>query len=273
MLKVGISLILIGFLTISFAQKSDSAQWLMIGELEIGENEKWAIDGLENCIITSKNVIQKYDSAGVLQFFQSSKSFGRLTSIQSINPMKWITFSEEQQLICLLDNTLTLSEQCIDLSGFGIGNATHIAVSSQPDKLWVLDQLNSRLLLLSLGRTNQFQEISNLKGILNISMIASILEWNNELFLYDAAGIIYQFDVYGSLISANKFENIKGFAVKDNTLLLIQNNQLLLHNLAIPEKKLIDLPIKNVYEVKISGNFFYFRTENKIYKYTLLFNQ
>jgi hypothetical protein len=166
-----------------------------------------------------------------------------------------------------------LSEQCLDLSEFGIGNATHIAVSSQSDKLWVLDQLNSRLLLLSLGRTNQFQEISNLKGILNISMIASIQEWNNQLFLLDAAGIIYQFDVYGSLLSANKFDNIKDFAVKENNLILIQSNQLLLTNLAISEKKLIDLPIKNVFEVKISGNFFYFRTENKIYKYTLLFNQ
>lgn len=273
MIKFGLSLILIGVAAISFAQKSDSTSWLKVGELKIDQDEKWAIDGLENCIITSKNVIQKYDSAGVLKFSQSSKSFGRLNSIQSINPMKWITFSEEQQLICLLDNTLTLSEQCIDLSGFGIGNATHIAVSSQSDKLWVLDQLNSRLLLLSLGRTNQFQEISNLKGILNISMIASIQEWDNQLFLFDAAGVIYQFDVYGSLLSANKFENIKDFAVKDNTLVLVQNNQLLLRDLAVPEKKLIDLPIKNVLEVKISGNFFYFRTENKIYKYTLLFNQ
>ncbi|MEY3425055.1 MAG: hypothetical protein RL679_413 [Bacteroidota bacterium] len=272
-MKIAISIVLMGFFTISFAQKSDSTRWLKVSELEMGQDEKWALDGLENCIITSKNVIQKYDSAGVLQFFQSSKSFGRLTSIQSINPMKWITFSEEQQLICLLDNTMTLSEQCIDLSGFGIGNATHIAVSSQSDKLWVLDQLNSRLLLLSLGRTNQFQEISNLKGILNISMIASFQEWNNQLFLCDAAGTIYQFDVYGSLLSATKFENIQDFAVKENNLVLVQNNQLLLYNLAVPEKKLIDLPIKNVFEVKISGNFFYFRTENKIYKYTLLFNQ
>jgi hypothetical protein len=100
-------------------------------------------------------------------------------------------------------------------------------------------------------------------------MIASIQEWNNQLFLFDAASTIYQFDVYGSLLSANKFENIKDFAVKENNLVLVQNNQLLFYNLAVPEKKLIDLPIKNVFEVKISGNFFYFRTDNKILKFVL----
>lgn len=251
------------------AQTQDSLLWENKGELKIGNNEIWSVDVLGNVYITSKNVINKYDSTGLLKFSQSIKSFGRLEDIQAINTMKIVTFSEEQQTICLLDNTLTLSDECIDLSDFNIENASHFAVSGQPDKIWVVDQLNSKLLLLSLGRTDQFQEIENLKGILNMSQILSIQEVNNELFLRDAKSSIYQFDLYGSLLNRFEFKEIDAFIVKDENLVLLQNDQLILHNLLLSKQKIIELPVKGICDVKISGNFFYFRNENKILKYSL----
>ena len=45
-MKIAISIVLMGFFTISFAQKSDSTRWLKVGELEIGQDEKWAIASL-----------------------------------------------------------------------------------------------------------------------------------------------------------------------------------------------------------------------------------
>lgn len=251
------------------AQFPDSLQWSKIGELKIEKDEIWSVDGLENVFITSKSVINKYDSIGELKFSQSIKSLGRLRDMQSINTMKLVTFSEEQQTICLLDNTLTLSEECLDLSTFNIDNASHIAVSGQSDKIWVVDQLNSKLLLLSLGRTDQFQEIKNLKGILNISQIISIQEVNNELFLSDSKGNIYHFDLYGSLLHMHDFNDLHDFVVKGDNLILLQSKQLIVSNLITQEKNYINLPIKNVCEVKISGNYFYFRAENKILKYSL----
>lgn len=257
------------FTTTVFSQFPDSLQWEEKGELHIDKDEIWSVDGLENVFITSNNVINKYDSIGELKFSQSIKSLGRLRDLQSINTMKLVTFSEEQQTICLLDNTLTLSEECLDLSNFSIDNASHIAVSGQSDKIWVVDQLNSKLLLLSLGSTDQFQEIKNLKGILNISQIIEIQEANNELFLSDSNGNIYQFDLYGSLVNKYEFKELDGFVVKNENLILLQNNQLIVSNLSGQEINYIKLPIKNVCDVKISGNFFYFRAENKILKYSL----
>jgi hypothetical protein len=184
--------------------------------------------------------------------------------------MKVIGFSEEQQAICMLDNTLTLGEDCIDLTKFDIGNASHIAVSAQSDKLWVVDQLNSRLLLLSLGNTNQYQEIKNLQGILNIAEIRSIKEVNNQLFLADSKGKIYQFDLYGSLLSVYESSVFLDFMLKDETLILLSEDQLILLNMLSNEKKIVNLPMKGILEVQLSGNFFYFRTENKILKYALI---
>jgi hypothetical protein len=176
--------------------------------------------------------------------------------------MKIVAFSEEQQSICFFDNTLTQSDKFIDISEFNIVSGHFIARSSQQEKLWVLDQQNSTLILISLNRSNQFQEISNLSGLLNLNEITFITEEKNQLFVADKSGKICIFDLYGSL--KNCFE----FPVFD-ALIGCENDQIEFFNTKNLENKKLFFPIKGVKECKLSGNYFYFRTENKIYKYTL----
>ena len=251
------------------AQIFDSLHWEKNGEYVINQDDIWSVDVLGNVYITKNKILQKFDSTGVLKFSQSIKSFGRIKEFQSINTMKLVSFSEEQQSVCILDNTLTLSEECLNLSNFDIGNASHIAVSGQPDKLWVVDQLNSKLLLLSLNGTNQFQEIKNLKGILNSAEIVSIQEVENHLFLVDSKGDIFEFDLYGSLINVYKFDFFKNMTVKDMSFVLLLNDQINIRHLNESSNDFIKLPTNGIDEFKLSGNFFYFRTENKILKYSL----
>lgn len=251
------------------SQIVDSIEWHKKGEYTIGKDDIWAIDGMDNVLITKNKGINKFDSTGVLKFSQSIKSYGRLLEILPINTMKILIFSEEQQSICLLDNTLTLSEECIDLSIFNIGNASHISVSGQPDKIWVLDELNSKLVLLSLGGTNQFQEIKNLKGILNMADVTFIKEVNNELFVADSKGKIYQFDLYGSLIGVHDNSNFQSLAIKESSLILLDNNSLIIQNMKLSDKKILMLPVHGITDFKLSGDYFYFRCENKIFKYGL----
>jgi hypothetical protein len=271
------SILSIAFIIAAFyqakSQEIDTVQWKKRGEIKIGFEDVWSVDILGNIYSTDDRVINKYDSIGKLKFSQSIKSFGHLKDLQPINPMKVIGFSEEQQIICVLDNTLTLSDECVDLTRFDIGNASLIAVSGQSDKLWVLDQLNSKLLLLSLNHSSQFQEVKNLQGILNMAEILLIKEVNNELFLADAKGKIYQFDVYGSLLSVYEHPGLKDILVKDNNLIILTNNQLILSNMLSNEKKIMNLPMKGVSEVELSGNYFYFRAENKIVKYSLILHK
>jgi hypothetical protein len=253
----------------SLSQVFDSLVWEKNGDYSIGQEDVWSVDVLGNVYITNNKVLQKFDSTGILKFSQSIKSFGRIKEIQSINTMKLVTFSEEQQAACLLDNTLTLIEECLDLSNFDIGNASHVAVSGQPDKLWVIDQLNSKLLLLSLNGTNQFQEIKNLKGIINISEIISIQEIENHLFLVDSKNKIVEFDLYGSLINTYEFEPFKNMLIKDGSFVLLRNDSLNIRHINESSNDFIELPTIGINEVKLSGKFFYFRTENKILKYSL----
>lgn len=268
---------ILAFFLICFAghaQPGDSiirSSWKLEGEYSIGDNEVWSTDILGNVYLTDRKVIRKYDSTSVQKFSQSVKSFGKVTEIRPVNTMKLVLFSEDQQILCWMDNTLTLGEECIDLSKYGIGLAVHIAASGQPEKLWVVDQLNSELLLLDLSRTNQSQQIRNLKGILNMSDIKAISEVNNELFLLDNQGLIYRFDLYGSLIANYEFKQVNGFAVKDDALLVLTSDEVIVQHLTDEHKMSVRLPLDGVEEFRVSGSFFYFRAENKILKYSPVF--
>jgi hypothetical protein len=137
----------------------------------------------------------------------------------------------------------------------------------------VIDQLNSKLFLLDLSGRNQFQEIKNLKGILNMSDVRSMVEVNNELFILDASGMIYRFDLYGSLINSYSFTNAKEFMVKDDAMVVLTENSLIISHFSDDDKKIFSLPGSGVNDFGISGNFFYFRVENKILKFALTFDR
>lgn len=249
--------------------RSQENDWKLEKEIALSKEGVWSVDEFNNVYIAENNTLTKTDSIGQLKFKQSIKSFGNLSAIEIINSMKIVVFSEEQQSIGFFDNTLTQSDNSIDLSELNIVNARIISRSSQQEKLWVLDQQNSTLFLISLNRSNQFQEISNLSGLLNLNDIRFIKEEKNQLFIADKSGKICLFDVYGSLKNCFNFPRFDALTFKGDFIIGCQNDQIEFFNTKNLETKKLLFPIKGVKECKLSGNYFYFRTDNKIYKYTL----
>jgi hypothetical protein len=249
--------------------RSQENDWKLEKEIALSKEGVWAVDEFNNVYIAANNTLTKTDSIGQLKFKQSIKSFGNLSAIEIINSMKIVVFSEEQQSIGFFDNTLTQSDNSIDLSELNIVNARIISRSSQQEKLWVLDQQNSTLFLISLNRSNQFQEISNLSGLLNLNDITFIKEEKNQLFVADKSGKICLFDVYGSLKNCFDSPRFDALTIKGDFIIGCQNDQIEFFNTKNLETKKLLFPIKGVKECKLSGNYFYFRTDNKIYKYTL----
>ena len=243
--------------------------WDQKASFKIDSNDIWAVDVLGNTYITKKETIQKYDSVGKFKFSQSQKSSGRLSSIQTVNTMKLVVFSEEQQEMCFFDNTLTAYESCVDFSDYQISNASSMAVSSQPDKFWVYDQLNSRLHLLSLEQTDQAQEIENLKGMLNSIQLTSMFEADNFLYLIDLNQGIFILDIYGSLVNFINRRNIKGFQVDNKNYYFLEEKNLIIINKETNQEIEIVLPSKEITEFKKMGNSYFFRSPQEIRKYHL----
>lgn len=255
-------------ISLAFSQET-STVWVKGLSWDIGANEVWNVDIMNNFLITRRNVIEKYDSTGVLKFSQSIRSIGKLTEIEPLNTMKIYVFSEEQQQLCVFDNTLTLSEKCLDLSEFGIGMALHIAGSVQSDRVWVLDQLNSRLISIKVGRMATSQEVKNLAGILNMQSISAITEFNNELYLTDYSKGVYRFDLYGSLLDFYPVEACDQLMVINGNLLTLCDGTLNMLELNTGKTSSLGLPITDVTAFRVIGNNFWFQSGNKVINYRL----
>jgi hypothetical protein len=191
-------LVLFTFITVFPASGQES--WKQCWTMPLSEESAWDADPSGNVYLYNNESISKLDSTGKLLLTQSAKSIGTIEKIDASNRLKIAVFSEEQQQVCYLDNALALQSDCIDLTAAGIGLAQHFATSVQTDRIWIYDQLNSELQLVTL-RGNQRQTVQNLRSLLEIGMVTQLFEFNNVLYLVDNLGQVATFDNFGTFLS------------------------------------------------------------------------
>jgi hypothetical protein len=253
-------------------------RWISEHKFKLNASDLWSVDKLENVYISDGESIKKYDSTGVLKFQQSIKSFGKVTQLAPVNSMKLIYFSQEQQTLCFLDNTLTTTDDCIDLADYDIYNAEWIATSTRPELLWVYDNVNSTLKLISLSSLGKVNlEIVNLQGVLGLVSIDQMFEAGQNLYVLDRSSGVYQLDFYGGLL--NKWKNVGELAIEadeESHLFLLRDSDLLTQGLlrgSSEKHAIFNLPIEGISEFRIKGTHLYFRTSKTVHKYTLHFNE
>lgn len=250
--------------------KNDSikVKWSKQLSFNLGKNHNWSADVLGNIYIEKNDVIRKYDSTGMLKYEQSVKALGDMTQLVPVNTMKLVHFSEEQQTLCYLDNTLTISEECINLLDEGINNASVVTSSIRPDKMWIFDNLNSTLLLLDVeGTKDETVRIINLLGLLGANDIDKMKE-NNQLYILDKSKGIYILDMYGNLANSMLLDGIIDFDVEDN-IYLLRNNQLEIYSLNGDLILILDLPINEVTKLRVVNNQIFLGTAKIVDKYLL----
>ncbi len=252
--------------------QADSILWIKKAEYKIDSVDIWTSDLLGNIYIYSNQSINKYDSIGTFKFSQSIKSIGNIESMNIINSMKMVSFSEEQQVACYLDNTLSKSEDCIDLTDKNIDFATLLATSSRPNFLWVYDQGNNQLRFISIVNDKQEQTIENIRGILNSEHIDAMVERNNQLYISIKQKGLYILDMYGSLNKSFLSADIQTFEANENYNYVIENEMLNITQLATGKSISIPMPLPNVSEMRLDANHLYFRNKNTIVKYLLTFS-
>lgn len=246
-------------------------EWVKGVDYKIDSLSKWKADGLGNVYVFKNNVINKYDSLGVFKFSESQKNVGSIKDVLPVNAMKVLLFSEEQQMICSSDNTLTNYSGCIDLSSLDIEYATMVSSSSQPDKFWVFDQINYDLVLYSLLGT-QSQKITNIKRTIGFNSIEYLKEHENKLFIYDKTIGLYLFDIYGSVINFYPILGATSIAVSNNLVLFQFENSMLIWDFKTNKELTLPLPIVGVKEIQKQEDVYYLQLKNKIYKYRLVLN-
>lgn len=260
---------LLVIVALSFAFfKHEEPKLVWVKEHEINVKPKaWGVDPLGNIIYADKEVIYKLDTSFSVQFKQSIKEFGEITHIDASHAQKSLVFSEDQQQIFFLDNTLTLTTNGLDLADEGIGYATHVSYSNQPTRYWVYDYDNFKLWLFD-DLKNKPSVIENLNGVLNGLHVDKLFEAENTLFIWDKSKGVFLFDVYGSLIKKYEIKGADAITYFDGSFYYLKKGKLY-KSLKGGGEMNLDFPEENVKELHMEEQDFYLQTDNKIIKYSL----
>lgn len=255
---------LVVFPSILFAQNPKQ-----VHTFKLRTESVWHADLLGNVYIADKDLLVKYDTTGTKQYSQSIKSLGRINSILSINTMRIVLFSELQQTFTIMDNTLSEAAKTYDLSELDFGYVPKMAVSSQPNKFWIYDQSNSRLVLLDLSRTNQQQEIGNVRGILNSTEVTWMKEDNNKLYLFDSKKQLYIFDLYGSLIDVMAFPKANRVEIFQNQIFVITEEGVQRYRKEDGSFEKIEIVGQKIREFQWSNNSLFIQNELELIKFKI----
>lgn len=253
-----------------FGAGQDTIQWNFEWKTDSLSNPIWNVDPFGNLIVSEKDKLKKFDSLGTQKFVQSNKYFGVISSVDPSNPMKTLIFSDQQQLIGYVDNTLSKQQENIELSSFDLSYVTLVSTSGQPDKFWVYDQDNSVIVLIS-KNVQQRQRIENISGLLGCKDIIQLFETDNYLYLIDKQRGIYQFDIYGTLVFHWENAGIVCAQVEGKFAYLLKKDKLQVLDLTNQEIVNFPLPSGDFLKFKKALNHFYFGTLSNIQRYSIEF--
>ena len=184
--------------------------------------DTWTIDGQNNLLVVSENNIQKKAINGERRFNQTFKSLGNIQSISPINSMKILLFSDVQQSIAIVDNTLSQQGDIIDLSDLGFSNVVFICASNRPNLIWVFDQFRSSLNLVDFQKSQILQSIQNVETTGN--SILEMKEYQDHLYVLFSDGMMNRYDFLLNFSGSYALENCQQFGFWNQQIVCLDAN-------------------------------------------------
>ena len=228
----------------------------------------WIPDGTGNILFFQANNLYKAQKGQLPTFTQSIRATGEITQLLPINAFKTILFSEDQQQVCILDNTFSPNGNCIDLEDFEIQNAKLCAVSARPNLTYIFDEFNSNLLLVDLIEQTIKQSVLNITALMERELnIIELREHNNELFLLCSDGSVLVFDMFLNL-KGQLTKKFKALNFWNDYIVELNSNRLDFSSLKNNEIS-FTLNCCEAKSLRIHGNSFYFSEETVLSTYEL----
>jgi hypothetical protein len=245
--------------------------WKLEQTYENNNIEAWDITPLEELIVSEQGTLHKLDTNFKVAFTQSRKEFGTISKIDARHSLKTMLFSENQQMIGFVDNTLSFQDGKIDLALLNIGYGTHVCYSDQTSRFWVFDEQNARLVRFEGIKSSVAQsEISNLMAITYNDMPTSLIESQNQLFLFYEGQDIFVFDYYGSLLRKYFHEDAIQIYPTEKYLYILKKSAIVRLNRKTDQEESIALPIRGIEDLRVFGNEVYFKDKKGVSKYSLI---
>ncbi|TAF86508.1 MAG: hypothetical protein EAZ48_05075 [Flavobacteriia bacterium] len=249
--------ILIGF-------HSMAQTWILEKELMLKDSTyHWTSDEWGQLYQWKDNTVWLQNEQNQQPFQETYKILGDISDIQPINGLRGLLFSENQQMLGLVDNTLQLQEGIIAFYELDFSSVSKIAASSRPDFIWIFDQYRERLILYNFKQAEVIQIVDNCFGDSKDAQIVQFFEFQQNLICLLSDGRYFEYD--RNLTLVKKLTLTPGLTLFgfQNEIWLQDQNYIEKLKPSIHSGR-IELPTPSYQQLQVLQDLFYFQQGQKI---------
>lgn len=260
--------VLILFSGLLFANFYFGQTWILEKELLLKNSaNNWTSDEWGQLYQWKDNTVWLLQNQNNIPFQETYKTFGEITSLQPINGLRALIFTESQQLLGILDNTLQLKEGSLAFYDLNFSNVTKVSASVRPDFIWIFDQYRERLILFQINTAQAQQIVDNCFDGIGEQHILAFFEHQQNLICQLSDGRYYEFDRNLTLVKKQTLAPMLLFSFQ-NDLWGLHNNQIQKLNQNTTANA-IELPLVGYNQLQVLQDRFYFQQGQKISVYRL----
>ncbi len=184
-----------------------------------GSITDFTVDHMGSLYLVLDNArLKKLDIKGdSVSVFNDIRRFGRITSVDAVNPFTVLLFFRESSTIVVLDRLLSV-RNVIDLRKAGILRAKAIRLSYD-NNIWVFDELSNKISKVDQKGKIVFESADLRVVFPRPPSFSAIFENYGYLYLYDQQQGWFVFDYYGSFVKKHAFVNWRDAQVSDGKML------------------------------------------------------
>ena len=243
--------------------------WVLEKELVLKDSTyHWTSDEWGQLYQWKANTVWLQQNQNTVPFQETFKILAEISDVQPISGLRALLFSEGQQMMGIVDNTLQLKDGLLAFFDFDFSSISKVAISNRPDFIWLFDQYRERLILFNINTAQAVQVVDNCFGGIQEAQIIHFFEYQQNLICHLSDGRFFEFDRNLTLVK-------KLTLVPDLTLFGYQNDIWLQDQNWIEkimpsfQSSRIELPIQNYQQLQVLQDRFYFQQGQKISVYRL----
>ncbi len=215
--------------------------------------------------------IIKYSPKGDSMFHYSNKLLGEIDQLDVSLALRPLIFYKSSNQIIVTDNTLSEQiDQTIPLEQLDWQQVTRIASSFNDNKVWLYDQSNFELLLVS-RQLEIEQRSGNLLQIIGLDSIQArqIKEYQSKVYLNNPKTGIHVFDVFGTYYNTIHLMGMDDFELYNNFIVAFKNDSIHFYNTILFTEKVIPTPLSDFDSIAVQNALIYILKKGKVYRYRI----
>lgn len=247
----------------TFPQSKDTltlfAQYPIVGK-------KISVDNIGNFYITRPEGLTKYKNNGNIFAVYSNAFLGPPKEIDVSNPLRLLLFYPGVNQLIFLDRNMTPTISPVKLEVLDLTDVATVCTSSE-NGFWVFSRDNQSLVKYNSNLEPTIEAVSTDQLTNSFMNPVFMREYNNSIYLADPNKGIFIFDLFGTFIKKLPFKNVKKCIVRNQMLIFLQNDKLILFHLKTLQQKTIQLPLKNIVDFDFQQKKLYLLTKNELQVY------